>query len=282
MSRVASLTILAGVFLIMCAGVIIFVWRCIRCHKSRITTIITTSPYKKMDFKNHLYKTVDSLRKIPELYRSPVIIGFDGSDLNPKREVDPRCAHPTDVAQYEAYKDEVKRTVRNLLPNVIFVEAPERLCLTGNIRQCMDRVETKYVNIMQHDMPITKRFPLDKIINLLESDPEKFKLVRYACYMPNHGHEEWTRAMTHASLTHSTLRFQGQTFSRCNQWSDNNHITTRDYYEKIVFPITLSKNSFMEHELIFHPVNKHNVYGTYYLGDYDDGPYCSHTDGRNA
>ena len=67
-------------------------------------------------------------------------------------------------------------------------------------------------------------------------------------------------------------------FTKCNHFSDNNHIVSTDFYKKNLLP-KLKKMSFPEYSLRCHPVVE-NDYSFYYLGDINDGNYIRHIDGR--
>ena len=250
-----------------------------------ITTIITTSPYPSTNveqyYEFHLRKTLLSLRHIPELFYSKVIIGFDGDRVSQEFKIDTRCQQDIDPQLYQTYKQIVKQDSVLILPRVQFVECPYRYCLTRNLYECMKHVNTKYVNIMQQDLPIIKPFRLSVILDLMESNPQKYKWVRYSC-RSNQDHERFLQEISQKplALPHSSFSFQGQIFSRCNQWSDQDHISTKEYYDTIVFPTTLPRMGFMEQDLRFRPIQEHDVFGTYYLGNHQDGHYCEHTDGR--
>lgn len=247
-----------------------------------ITTIITTAPYSHMNESFHLQHAVQSLSRVPMLLENPVFICFDGGEIDPSVPLNPRCAHPTDLAEYERYKDRNKSWILERVPHAQFFELPFRGCLTRNIHQCFHKIETEYIHIMQHDLPIEKEIPLLCILEVMNQHPE-IKLVRYAARAENRFHEEFTRdAMGIESLPQEEVELEGTRFSRCNQWSDQNHITTRRYYQDLVFPETLPQYGFMENHLLFKPITNHTRYGTYYLGGYEDGGYCRHSDARNT
>jgi len=247
----------------------------------RITTIITTSPIQSMD-GSYFKETIDSLKHIPELKNSPIVICFDGGKvLNDK--LDGKCKNlndEIDIKQYEDYKNEVKKYVLSSFPNVVITEAKERICLTQNIHNGMKLVKTKFVNVMQHDLPIIKSFDLDNIIKTIDEN-DYVKYVRYVLEK-NRFHEEYNKKSGAPILPHRKIQKNGLTFSICSQWSDQNHITTKKYYDDIIFPETLNKFSFMEHDLLSKPPTNHKRYGTWYLGDLDDGNYIYHSNARGA
>lgn len=48
-------------------------------------------------------------------------------------------------------------------------------------------IDSEYINVMQHDMPIHKAFPVLEVIQAMPSCPE-IKLVRYTRISMNSGH----------------------------------------------------------------------------------------------
>ena len=254
--------------------------------EENITTIITTAPHRFMNENHHLLHTVKSLHQVPFFTKNPIMICFDGGEIHPHHPLDKKCATPTDLKEYEIYKKNNKAAILAFFPHAQFFELPFRGCLTKNIHQCFHDVTTDYVNIMQHDLPIRKMFPVEDIIKVMRVEPT-MKLVRYSV-RTNKDHENFTRKKIQQShnprppLTKEEIVKGNLTFSRCHQWSDQNHITTVGYYNTIVFPETLPLCSFMEHHLLTKPAFDHDHYGTYYFGGYEDGLYSIHSDGRNS
>ena len=70
----------------------------------------------------------------------------------------------------------------------------------------------------------------------------------------------------------------GQHFSISNWFSDNNHITTKEFYNKFVIP-NIYDYSFMEYGNLQFLVDE--LESIWYLGDYNDGNYIEHLNGRS-
>ena len=242
-----------------------------------ITTIITSAPQKSIPSTHIIMKTIKSLELIPILKNSHVIIGFDGNNVINPEKIDPKCRTAFSEKLYNEYKNNVKTEAHKILPNVDFVEMSQRSCLSNLLKECMNNVTTKFVNVMQQDIPFIKSFDLNVIIQLLNENPKVSK-VRLST-RTNKLHENFTKKMCKDVLSSEEITFMGNKFTTCSQWSDQNHITTVKYYNDYVWP-NVKKGSFMEHDLFCNPV-KNNDRSVWYLGDIN-ASYSEHTDGRNS
>ena len=247
-----------------------------------ITTIITTSPIISMPKISLIEITINSLRLVDNLYESPIIICCDGGMRAPKRmHLSDKCKNlvsKSDIDNYNKYKQNLKEFIKDKL-NIKMVELDFRSGLTINLKNGMKYVKTKYVNIMQHDLPIIRPFPLNNLLDVM--DTHNVDLIRYV-RKSNKFHEEYLRRSIKKENTPFTYKeyvYNNILFTKCNQFSDNNHITTLDYYNTEIFP-RCRDGDFMEDQLITAPIlNK--IPGNYmYLGGINDGGYIKHLDGR--
>ena len=256
-----------------------------RAHRSyfepfnyRVTTIITTAPQPSIPSPKLVIECLKSLKLVPPiLEKSPIIIGFDGCEVEESR-LNKKCTRVFDCSLYKQYKDNVKREAKEIFPHVEFVELPTRGCLTSLLRACMQKVSTKLVNVMQQDLPINKEFDVEKILRVMESS-EDMDLVRYS-RNTNRYHENYTRSACGGVLPHATIIREGIKFTQCSQWADNNHIAKIQHYNDTVWPLTYPF-SFMEHDVMCYPYDT-EYKGIWYLGEMDDGDFIVHTDGRST
>ena len=239
-----------------------------------VTTIITTAPQPSIPSPHLLVETVKTLSLIPLFNKSPVIIGFDGCEVNNK--LDPKCMSVFSCSEYNRYKENAKREVLKLIPYAVFVELPERGCLSSLLHHCMQSVDTDFVNVMQQDLPIVKKFDAQKVIDAMRGN-SSMDLVRYV-WKTNEHHEEHTLEACSDILEPRTITIDGLKFTQCSQWSDNNHIAKMEHYIDLVWPNT-KPYSFMEHQIQCYPV-ENQYYKIWYLGEPTDGEYIVHTDGR--
>ena len=240
-----------------------------------ITTIITTAPQPSIPSTKLIEKCLNSLNIIPLLANSPLIIGFDGCDVIDDH-LDVKCKNEFDCGLYHEYKENVKTVASKMFPQVIFVELPARGCLTNLLHACMEKVTTKFVNVMQQDLPINKEFDLENILQIMNTNDD-MELIRYS-RDTNKFHEDYTFGECKGVFPTETITRNGINFTQCSQWSDNNHVAKLSHYDEIVWP-RVAQFSFMEHDLMCYPY-KENFKSIWYLGDIDDGGYIIHTDGR--
>lgn len=240
-----------------------------------VTTIITTAPQPSTPSPRLLVETVKTLSLIPLFNTSPLIIGFDGCKVN-NDKLDPKCKSEFSCSKYDEYKENVKREVLKLFPHAVFAELPDRGCLSSLLHYCMQRVNTDYVNVMQQDLPISKKFDAKKVIDAMRGN-SSMDLVRYV-WKSNKHHEDYTLEVCSDVLKPRTITINGLKFTQCSQWSDNNHIAKMEHYIDIVWPNT-KPYSFMEHQLQCYPI-ENQYYKIWYLGEPTDGEYIVHTDGR--
>jgi GTP:adenosylcobinamide-phosphate guanylyltransferase len=240
-----------------------------------ITSIITTAPQKSIPSPHIILETIRSL-SLGSLDNSRVIIGFDGNKVR-DHNLHPKCTTEFSEELYNEYKNNVKREARAILKNVDFVEMPERSCLTNLLKECMSKVTTKFVCVIQQDLPFIKSFNLNTIISLMNTN-SKVKMVRLA-FGTNEYHEKWTKGYCGSSLESEKISFMGDTFTTCSQMSDQTHITTVSFYNDNIWP-NVKPFDFMEHQIICNPVIN-NDRSVWYLGDMNDA-YTGNTDGRNS
>lgn len=240
-----------------------------------ITSIITTAPQKSIPSPHIILETIKSL-SLGSLDKSCVIIGFDGNKVR-DHNLHPKCKSEFSEELYNEYKNNVKKEARAILPNVDFVEMPERSCLTNLLKECMSKVNTKFVCVIQQDLPFIKSFNPNNIMSLMTKN-SKVKMVRLAFYS-NEFHEKWTKDYCGNSLEPEKISFMGDTYITCSQMSDQTHITTVSFYNDNIWP-NVKPLDFMEHQIICNPVI-YNDRSVWYLGDINDS-YIGNTDGRNA
>ena len=264
-----------------------------------ITTIITTNYSNCASGIEIMSQTLDSLKLVPLLLENKIIICFDGGPMS-DNSVHEKCSKvlsDEEIIRYNIYKTCVKIYALRNLKHVIFKELETRGCLTKNIYQAFSEVQTKYVNIMQYDLHIIKGFDLKNVLDAMDENEDKIDTVRYCLYtnkvaeitnITRSIYRECKNLFTGIKINNifhlETLRTEKVNFSHDSEWSDNNHIAKTTHYVNDVFPETLHENSFMEHKIKYYPriKDKKMNYKTWFLGDYSDGIYVKHIDGRHC
>lgn len=241
-----------------------------------ITTIITTAPQPSIPSSKVIIETIRSLRLIPLIYNSQVIIGFDGCKVK-NSKLHSKCKSIFSCSKYDKYINNVKRKAKEILPNVKFIVLSERNCLSNLVYNCMKEVKTSFVNVMQQDLPIKKTFDLGKVLSIMNKN-SNMDIVRYSAKI-NIDHENWTESHCGHKFTPTKINIDNIDFTQCSQWSDQNHISKISHYREVVFKIS-KPYDFMEHQLRCYPID--TLYTKiWYLGN-DNDSFCIHTDGRNV
>lgn len=233
---------------------------------TRITTVIATSPVVSRPAIDHIRRTVESLELVPELAASPILIVFDA----------PRDSKPD--AAYDEYKANVRAFVAGR-PNVRLVFLPRWGHLCGVMEAALPLVATPFLFAQQHDLPLVRSFYLDAVLKALTHDP----LVKHVrLNLRTNQPVVWDNTPIFAEYPNP---FVPLTATGC--WSDQNHLTTAQYYREIVLPETRGRKTFMER--ILNPKLKnspdpraaHRKYGTFLYGEPDHPAVSQHTDARN-
>jgi hypothetical protein len=130
-----------------------------------------------------------------------------------------------DFGESESY-DQYLRTIGSYIqdkPNMKIVKKPSpRGYLTGNLKYAMDFVHSKYILKLEHDIPFIAP------VNMIHR-PE-LKHVRFNI---RHNAKMGSDALN--DLFGKQLDAIHNTYTRTPSWSDQNHITTTNYYRNIVF-----------------------------------------------
>ena len=144
----------------------------------------------------------------------------------------------------------------------------------------MDYVDTKYVYIVQHDFEFIRQVNHTEIINAMENDPDVLRIVRF-----DKGNDISRVVRYHYSLDFNGCKIQKhQNESKfiLAKWSDNNHITTKNYYRET--SKTMGPNPRPVEEFFMANWKKLDCYfGSQWLYKYEPGnPFLNHLDGRQT
>ena len=266
-------------------------------HQKIITTIITTCPQPSIPSGILIFKTINSLQMMPTLLNSKIIIGFDGNtiDLTKKKNglLHKKCTQKYDDELYKKYKENVKEYARKMLFDVEFVELEERSCFAANVKACMEKINTKYVLIVQQDLPFIKSFNVENVINFMERHKADFVKL---CADDNEGAVHYPGQYCGIPLAkYEEDQQKGTKFFKNYMYADQTHIANIHWYNNYVWPVmrnyTTSKfgniaseedldkvyGNFMEHIIECNSSNN-----GWQLGDRKDGWYMKHTQGRTA
>lgn len=243
-----------------------------------ITTIITTNCRKNAPNIDILTENVKSLSKYTPILSKKLIIVFDGGNIQ-NDKLSKKCKDPCNLNNYDIYIKNIKKNIPKLLPNsnIKYLIMPERSCLSNSLKAGIQIAETEFINIMQEDLIINKPFDVINIINAIKNN-EKIDIIRYS-KESNMSHEVgWSWCYKGNLPSQENIQINNLLLSKASNYTDNNHISTKSFYNEYIFP-NVNDFDFMEHQLGC-PVNNKVPSTIWYLGNYDDGDYVIHLDGR--
>jgi len=243
-----------------------------------ITTVLTTCCRSNVPSIHIIQRQFEGCRLVPELL-DRIVIGFDGAALGPV-QIHNKCRGECDVEKYEIYIRSVIELARRYFKSVDYVVAPYRSCLTLNLKAALKRVTTDFVYICQEDLVIKTSFDVLAIMRIIAASTQ-IELVRVSLNA-NDFHIKFTRNFCGNMKPLTFLKEGAHTFTRCDQYADQNHITYVDFYNDAIFP-HVKEGDFMEHQLICaHSSHPHLDSTMWFLGEQNGGDYVAHLDGRNA
>lgn len=223
-----------------------------------LTIIITASFIPSHPGIELIKETIDSLQLINMPPDNVIILAHDyNNNIN-----------------YIKYLEKLNDYI-NPYSNIKIIKRNDHGHLTGNIRNALQYVNSKYILVIQHDLPFIKMFDIQKVIYDMEEN-NKIKHVRFN-----------TRKNIKVGfdgindLFGLQIKQNNYNYTRTPGWSDQNHLCLTSYYNDIVMKECLD-GKYMESQL--HGKNKneeiHNKYGTYLFGELNHPAVIKHTDGR--
>jgi hypothetical protein len=230
------------------------------------TVIITASYIKSHPSIAFIKKVIESLSYINLNKNTPIILAHDFNN-NP---------------DYQLYLKNLEKYIRDK-PNFKIIISKKWGHLTGNLRNAFRYVKTKYVLIMQHDLPFIYSFDIEKIINDIEQN-NQMKFIRFN-KRSNIPYEKKRFKKRKQNIHHfcgEQIKLTHYTYTRDIIWSDQNHICKTSYYKKIILK-ECENGNFMEKQLN-NKINRERhlkKYGIYLFGKYGLKPTIKHIDARN-
>jgi hypothetical protein len=179
--------------------------------------------------------------------------------------------------KYLKYLDNLREYIAPF-PHISITIRETHGCLTGNIRNALQLVTSKYILVIQHDLPFVKcDIDIGKVIEDMEENPS-LKHVRF-------NKRQNIKAAWDArnDLFGEQQKQSNYTYTRTPNWSDNNHLSRLTYYTDIIMK-ECADGGFMEHRLYrkISNVDIHKKYGTYIFGELNHPAVIKHTNGRKT
>ena len=146
----------------------------------------------------------------------------------------PATASPARIAAYAEYKAAALRWLRDsparLKTSVRFLRGRQRN-LTGTLRAALHRAVGPWLLICQHDLPFVRDVDVARVVSDMTWSGHLLKHVRFP---------QWSverRGDDAGPLFGRTVTAPHYTYTRSNGWSDQNHVTSLAYYQRIIFPL---------------------------------------------
>jgi len=239
-----------------------------------ITSLIPTHPSLRI-----INQTIASLQLLQGLPRnSPLFIAID-KPLEEKQ--------PGDLDRLRQYIDNLNRTY-GVLDHVTLIEATEHVGISGNIKQALDRVQTKYLYMIQHDFAFARPINHTGTIQVMEQYPKDMRIVRF------NKRSNFPAGVDKGdcfAMETPVDNANGLHFTKTQGWSDNNHLTTKEYYGDafgFFYKFFSDKGKKINYgrpmEWVMMPVAADNctVWGPHLYGAKGEPPTLLHLDGRNT
>ena len=179
--------------------------------------------------------------------------------------------------KYKKYLKNLKNYVKDM-DNVQIVVRDHWGHLTGNIRNAMKYVKTKYVLLVQHDFPFTQNIYIHKVIQDMEKN-SKLKNVRFNQFN-NNQIIGWEKDFNKHNLYNKHKINSNYNYLSTGNWSDNNHICSTEHYNKVILSMCKDKTAM---ERNFFGIERDEKYiekfGTFIFGDMNTKKLINHLDG---
>ena len=253
------------------------------------TIIINTSLIKTHPSLLMFNATFDSLRHLRGLPpKTPIIITVDGLM---SEESQAFSYEPNDTLEN---KKRLQQYVSNLRlrfkedKHVTILTNYDNGLLTVNLQMAMDYVDTKYVIVVQHDLRFILDVDYTALIQSMEDNPETVKIVRFSSFK-NMRYKNWLEIEdkeTREFCVHPFYDEKNNITYIPNTFSDQNHITTMEYYVWMMDKLGPSKR-FMESAMMQSidtdkDPKSCRTFGQWLYGPMSSGPWINHLDGQNA
>lgn len=249
----------------------------------KVTVITATSPIKSNPKTDIIEATQKSLYLIPELRDCKKIIVFDGINESNTGY----CSIPKDIANikhdYAQFKEKIIAFTQD--PNNVYFKNTTLLFLDDwkhlawALQEAWKFVETPFVYVHQHDIQIIKPFDVTNIIRTMEENPT-VKLVR----APNgENRPNWFDGPVDTYIEGISYVPLVRTF----RFSDSEHLTSKRFYEELVFP-KVNGHNFPDQFIMEPDFKKHQqeifdnfkLWGMYIYGSMGEPNHLHSLDGR--
>jgi len=248
-----------------------------------LTSLIPSHP--SLEILNQTFDSLSYLDGIP--CNAPIYISVDGL---PKRKFTPE-----NIERLHDYVRALRRRF-STYKHVKILNNYMHGHINNNIRWALEVVETKFVYVLQHDFMFIKRINHTGLIEAMKTHPDNLQIIRFSKYKNEGNRIGYLAKECHANDTHisgSSTLWHNQIRFNLRKWSDNNHLTTKAYYEKvleIIGPVPRApehvvmkwKSHVKDNWTNYVKVENVCYFIHQFVINEGQGPYIEHLDGRNV
>jgi hypothetical protein len=248
--------------------------------KRALTVVISCSYLDAHPSIKYIKNAIESLDFMGISEDTLVILSHDGLKQDDENYEEKRKRYDLYFENLENYIKESRYT------SIKIVKAENWGHLTRSLKNAMSYVSTKYVLVMQHDLHMVRNVPVYNLLGLMESY-RNIKHLRFNSLKNIPIYEWWDGFHRNGASMYREEEYDGIKVCATPAWSDQNHITTKEYYDTVVFPDCTNPDGelmcdFMENRLNILCHRNHKRYGTYIYGGYNTIRTVVHADGRNS
>jgi len=215
-------------------------------------------------------ETLNSVREMMDgmVPHTPIFISVDG--LRTMKY------NPENIKKLHEYVKRLRLRFR-YDPYVTILNNYEHGHISNSLGVALEMVDTEFVHVIQHDFKFIKHINHTALIHVMKENPSQVQIVRFGkrSHNPSRIGPNCENVKDFESKTHDV-------YLNLVKWSDNNHVATKAYYEKILEKIGTTPRP-IEAPLMHAGGNPNASDCTsfnQYLYKPRDGPFISHLDGR--
>jgi hypothetical protein len=231
------------------------------------TVIITSSLIPTHPSIRMINETVDSIREMISglAYSTPILISVDGRKEYNKE----------DVERLQKYVENLRIRFRHD-PYVTILNNYQFGHISNSIRVALPMVETEFIHVVQHDFKFIKPINHAALVGVMREKPDQIRIIRF---------NKWQRPADKLDGCAVYNQFDSEKYGlnlALAHWSDNNHFTTKKYYEQVLEDIGPVPRP-IEAPMMNNPIlnaSSDCTYSRQYLYNWKQGPFIEHLDGR--
>jgi hypothetical protein len=258
-----------------------------------------TSQFPRIDMMEQVMRSLRYLQGIHP--KTPVYISIEGLDpiADQMRGKADNAMHKTENPMGDTPKNrerllqyiQVLNDRYRAYPNVHIIPAPNNfthLHIGGTVAQGLQHVTTPFVYILQHDLPFRRTVNHSACIRGMKRYPRQLQCIRFSTLRENAGFDRSLAPLWNCpQAPHHpvALLVDRQYHFFKNIWfSDNPHLTTKDYYMNQIIPIGMKGNLHQSPEVSLEEESRKNcTWGQYVYGtpfNPPEGRHTTHLDAR--